>query len=69
MAQETQREIAFDSPWGPVYKQEKDVGGYAKSEVPLGGCHPIVTAACRCETTGPMDCGCGFGQCARGLVF
>ena len=69
MTQEIQREIAIDALWGPVYKQEKDVGGYAKNEVPIGGRCPIVKAVCRCETSGPMDCGCGFGQCAKGLIF
>lgn len=64
-----ERKVSYETPWGPVYVQEQNVGGYEKDSIPLWGCCPTVPACCHCETDGPLDCGCAFGQCALGLIL
>jgi hypothetical protein len=63
------REVAFDTPWGEVFKQDPDAPGYDKKTVPLGGRYRSRPSAAAAETDGLKDCGCAFGQCALGLIF
>lgn len=52
-------------------EDKKEIRGYDPSEVPLGGRKPIYEEFCGCEEDADhsRDCGCGFGQCAKGLVY
>ncbi|MDD4865177.1 MAG: hypothetical protein PHE38_14360 [Alishewanella agri] len=47
------------------------IGHFKPKGTPLGGLAVKNPEFCRCETYPPLnkDCGCAFGQCAKGLIF
>ncbi len=51
-------------------KLRKMQTGYLPNDVPLGGCAKKFPELCRIEhDEGERDCGCAFGQCAKGLIL
>lgn len=55
------QKLAYDSAKGK---------GYAVRDVPLGGMAKKFPELCHIEhPNAKRDCGCGFGQCVKGLIL
>lgn len=47
-----------------------DLNKQLADSTPLGGRRVKDTSQCRCVATNILNnCGCGFGQCAQGLIY